>query len=177
VSIGRRRGAVGLLGDTADIGAVEAHPPSINPGPGLQAIINFITANSDATRTVNVVPGRTDAPSRHEPPGYPLPGNERLADHHAVDCGRHGRQHSRRKRGGGAARTGKGQVVKVVAAFSARYPACGQTGDLPARAAGHSVRCRTCTRHSLRRGPDLAYRLSDCRGGSVVTRGPSNQWR
>jgi TM2 domain-containing membrane protein YozV len=34
--------------------------------------------------------------------------------------------------------------VKEVAGFPARCPACGQTGHLPARAAGHCVRCRKC---------------------------------
>jgi hypothetical protein len=62
------RGSAGAFGDTAGIGAVEVQapriiirlglqPPLINAGPGLQAIFNFITANSDATRTVNGVPG------------------------------------------------------------------------------------------------------------------------
>jgi hypothetical protein len=57
VSIGRRRGAAGGIGATADIGAYEFQPPPINPGPGLQALINLITANSNAPRTVNGVPG------------------------------------------------------------------------------------------------------------------------
>jgi len=65
VSISRRRGSAGIFGDTADIGAFDVQR-SINPGPSLPAIINFITANSDAPHTVNVVLGvmhRTAWPS------------------------------------------------------------------------------------------------------------------
>jgi len=52
-------------------------------------------------------------------------------------------------------------MVKDVAGFPARCPACGHTGLLPARAAGHSIRCRKCDTRFTAEPPIVAYYEAD----------------